>query len=298
MWSVGINTHMQNPGSLLWWFLLLMLSSSCLLYFFSLRKCFFFIPALSTLHAPRKNWSRRHVGSPAYFKNSLIKFSHVINLCWQFSICLARMTSERGREGGRGRERGFIGIWISGLQFLMNIQPVWCKWDMFEVLKHRYNICCCVVHYWQTPIFQRKYQWLLFELILHSNGTHQSWFFLGRSSLLPASFSLLLTLLPPPWTCFHSPLGAWSWFSPIFLAFCGPLTHCQITTFNLLSLRGWKLSPVTPFPSPQIFPSWLILGSLLDLPYTTEMSIIQAIIGSFLNQVSNWWWSYLEVSTR
>lgn len=121
--------------------------------------------------------------------------------------------------------------------------------------------------------------------------------FLGKKFALTCLL-FLAPHTPPPWTCFHSPLGAWSWFSPIFLAFCGPLTHCQITTFNLLSLRGWKLSPVTPFPSPQIFPSWLILGSLLDLPYTTEMSIIQAIIGSFLNQVSNWWWSYLEVSTR
>lgn len=172
---------------------------------------------------------------------------------------------------------------------------------MFEVLKHGYDICCCVVHYWQTPIFQSRYQWLLFELILHSNGTHQSWFFLRRSLLLPASSWPTLFLAPhapPPRTCFHSPLGAWSWFSPILLAFCGPLAHCQITTFNFLSLRGQRLSPVKPFPSPQIFPSWLILGSLLDLPYTTEMNIIQPIIGSFLYQASNLWWSYLEISTR
>lgn len=111
-----------------------MLSPSCLLHFFSLRKCLF-IPAHSNLHAPRKNWSSRHMWNPAYFQDSLIKFSHVINLCWQFSIYLARMTSERGREGGG--ERG-----------------LYRHLDQRIAISHEYSACWMQLgHVWSVKIW-------------------------------------------------------------------------------------------------------------------------------------------------
>lgn len=135
---------------------------------------------------------------------------------------------------------------------------------MFEVLRHGHDVCHCGCDYWQSLIFWNRFQWCLFELIPHWKVIHLP----GEEVhsclcppdpllfLLPAL--LLHDPLPPTLRSTQPPLAPASSLS-VALAL-----HCKITAFYLLSLRrqGFALSSDSF--------SWLIFGSLLDLPHTEK----------------------------